>query len=252
MKRIYFILCIAMLVTACKREDNSAKLIEEYQALNERVSEEYEQAESPQQADSILNVFINEAFALQQAEPESEAAYFILSDLFYVLSMEQKEQAFAVLNPDSLEAHELLRVYDSFQAEKKTAAGLTYTDFNALDKDGNELALSEFVGKSDFLLVDFWASWCGPCRRSMPGLKELLQKHGDKLAILGVSLDESEESWQQAVEALELIWPQLRDANDEGAKAYGIIAIPHTVLISRDGTIIARNPSHEEIEELIK
>lgn len=252
MKRIYFILCIAMLVTACKREDKSAKLIEQYQALNEHVSEEYDQAESPQQADSILNVFINEAFALQQAEPESEAAYFILSDLFYMLSMEQKEQAFAVLNPDSLEAHELLRVYNSFQAEKRTAAGLAFTDFSALTADGNAASLSDFVGKSDYLLVDFWASWCGPCRRSMPGLKELLAKHGDKLAILGVSLDDSEESWQQAVEALELTWAQLRDANDEGAKAYGIIAIPHTVLIGRDGTIIARNPSHEEIEEFIK
>ena len=252
MKRIYYILCIAMLVTACKREDKSAKLIEEYQALNERVSGEYQQAESPEMADSILNVFINEAFALQQAEPKSEAAYVILSDLFYILSMEQKEQAFAVLNPDSLEAHDLKSKYDAFQAEKQTAVGLKFTDFKAFTADNNEAALSEFVGKSDFLIVDFWASWCGPCRRSMPGLKDLLAQHSDKLSIVGVSVDESEESWQQAVEALELTWTQLRDAKDEGSKAYGIIAIPHTVLISRDGTILAHNPSHAEIEELIK
>ena len=130
MKRIYYILCIAMLVTACKREDKSAKLIEEYQALNDRVSEQLKEVESPEVADSIINVFIDEAFALQQAQPESEAAYVILSDLFYMLSMEQKEQAFAILNPDSLEAHELQRAYDAFQAEKKTAVGLTFTDFN--------------------------------------------------------------------------------------------------------------------------
>ena len=252
MKRIYYILCLAMLVTACKREDKSAELIAEYQALNERVSEEFQQAESPQQADSILKVFINEAFALQQAQPESEAAYVILSDLFYMLSMEQKELAFAILNPDSLEAHELQRAYDAFQAEKRTAVGLPYTDFNALTSDGNERALSDFVGKSDFLIVDFWASWCGPCRRSMPALKELLLKHSDRLAIVGVSVDESEESWIQAFEALELTWPQIRDAKEEGSKAYGITAIPHTVLISRDGTILAHNPSHAEIEELLK
>ena len=252
MKRIYYILCIAMLVTACKREDKSAKLIAEYQALNDRVSEQLKEVESPEVADSIINVFIDEAFALQQAQPESEAAYVILSDLFYMLSMEQKEQAFAILNPDSLEAHELQRAYDAFQAEKKTAVGLTFTDFNALTQDGSEVALSDFVGKSDFLIVDFWASWCGPCRRSMPGLKELLSKHSDRLAIVGVSVDESEESWIQAVEALELTWPQIRDAKDEGSKTYGVIAIPHTVLISRDGTILAHNPSHAEIEELIK
>lgn len=252
MKRIYYILCIAMLFTACKREDKSAKLIEEYQALNERVSEEFEQAESPEAADSILNVFINEAFKLQQAQPESEAAYVILSDIFYIISMEQKEQAFAVLNPDSLEAHDLKRAYEAFQAEKNTAVGLPFTDFNTLTADGNEVAISDFVGKSDFLLMDFWASWCGPCRRSMPGLKELLANHSDRLAILGVSVDQSEESWQQAVEALELTWPQVRDAKNEGGKAYGILGIPHTVLISRDGTILAHNPSHKEIEELLK
>lgn len=252
MKRILYILCIAMLVTACKREDKSSKLLEQYQALNDRISEQLKEVESPEVADSIVNAFIEEGFALQQAQPESEAAYVILSDLYYMLSMEQKEQAFAVLNLDSLEAHDLQRAYEAFQAEKHTAVGLPYTDFNALTSDGNERALSDFVGKSDFLLVDFWASWCGPCRRSMPGLKELLLKHSARLTILGVSVDQSEESWSEAVEALELSWAQLRDAKDEGAKAYGITAIPHTVLISRDGTILAHNPSHSEIEELLR
>lgn len=251
MKQLTLILCLAMLMVACKREDKSAKLLEDYQALNDRVSAEIKEIESPEQADSLVSAFIDEALALQQALPESEAAYTILEDLYYMLNPEQKEQAFAVLNKDSLEAHGLQRHYEAFLAEQKTAAGLPFTDFTALTMDGNTAALSDFIGTKDFLLVDFWASWCGPCRRSMPGLKELLAAHGDKLAIVGISVDESEESWMQAVEALEITWPQLRDANDEGSKAYGITAIPHTVLISRDGTILAHNPEHEEVHKLL-
>ena len=251
MKRLSFILCIAMLMVACKKEDKSAKLLDDYQALNNRLSEEFEKIDDPATADSIIAVFVEEAFALQQAAPESDAAYVILEDLYYMLSPEQKEQAFAVLNLDSLEARGLQRHYNAFQAEKKTAVGMTFTDFNALNKDGEEVALSTFIGQKDYLLVDFWASWCGPCRRSMPGLKELLDAHSDQLAILGVSRDESEESWLQAVDALELPWPQLRDASGDGAKTYGIIFIPNTILINREGTIIARNPSHEEVHELL-
>lgn len=251
MKRIYYILSIALVMTACQREDKSAKIMEDYHALHETIMTQLEQTESPEVADSLIAEFIDQAFDLQQAQPESDAAYTILEDLYYLLSLEQKEQAFAVLNPDSLEARGLKRQYDAFLAEQQTAIGLTYTDFSALTADGNQMALSDFVGKTDFLLVDFWASWCGPCRRSMPGLKDLLATHGDRLAILGISVDESEEAWLQAVEELGLTWQQLRDQNDEGTTSYGIIAIPSTILISRDGTIIARNPSHEEIEELI-
>ena len=78
MKRIYFILCIALLFAACKKEDQSAKLIDEYQALDERVSEELKAVDIPEVADSIIDAYIDEAFALQQALPGSEAAYVIL------------------------------------------------------------------------------------------------------------------------------------------------------------------------------
>lgn len=251
MNRIYSILCIALLFVACQREDKSAKLLEDYRALDERVTEEYKQAQTPEQADSIISAYIEEAFALQQAIPESEAAYVILGDLYYMLSMEQREQAFAVLNLDSLAAHDLQRQYNAFCAEKRTAIGQTFTDFVAVTPEGNQLSLSDFVGKSDYLLVDFWASWCGPCRRSMPGLKELLAAHSN-LSVLGVSVDNDEDAWKKAIVDLGLTWSQLLDSSEQGSEAYGIAAIPHTILISRDGIIVARNPSHDEIESLLK
>lgn len=252
MKRIYFILCIALLFAACKKEDQSAKLIDEYQALDERVSEELKAVDIPEVADSIIDAYIDEAFALQQALPGSEAAYVILKEIYYLLDVERKQQAFAILDAEGIESHDLQRYLDAFQAEQLTMAGLPYTDFTAYTKDGEAVAISSLVDKQDFLLIDFWASWCGPCRRLMPGLKSLLADYSGKLAIVSVSVDEDAEAWQKTVNDLGLTWLQLRDTNDEGSNAYGIMAIPHTVLINREGIILAHNPEHEEIAALIK
>ena len=252
MKRIYYILSIAMLLAACQKEPKSSQLLEEYQALNDRVAEQLSQDLQPEAADSIITAFIDEALALQQAEPGSEAAYVILADIYYMLDMPQKIQAFSVLDVDSIEAHGLERHLRAFQAEQATMPGEQYTDFTVYTKDGEQVALSSLVGQKDYLLVDFWASWCGPCRRSMPALKALQAEYGNKLAIVGISVDNDPEAWQKAVSELELTWTQLRDTNDEGSNAYGIMAIPHTVLISRDGTILAHNPEHEQIAELLK
>lgn len=252
MKRLFGIFTIALLLVGCQHEDKSAKLIEEYQALSDRVEQEYEQAATPQVADSLVTAYIEQAFAMQQALPESEAAYFILADLYYLLEPAQKAQAFAVLNIDSLEVHGLKRQYDAFQAEQRTAVGNLLTDFTGVLPNGNEASLIQYSLRAEYMLVDFWASWCGPCRRSMPGLKELYSKHHDRLLILGVSVDKDEQAWLQAVNDLELTWPQIRDNNGDGANAYGITAIPHTVLIASDGTILAHNPSHEEIESILQ
>ena len=240
-----------LLVVSCRHEDRSARLMDEYEALSNRVTDELKLIEYDAQADSLIEAFIEQAFAMQQEIPGSEAAYAILKDIGYMLSTEQKQQAFAVLDTDSLEAHGLQRYYEAFLAEQRTAVGMAYTDFMALDADGNEVPLSRFVGQTDLLLLDFWASWCGPCRRSMPLLKELLAAYGDRLTIIGVSVDNDREAWLQAVSELGLTWMQLHDANDAGDEAYGITAIPHTVLISREGTILAHNPSREQIEAFL-
>lgn len=252
MKRYYSIpalciLCGALLLTACKKEDKSAQLMAEYEALEKSFEEQLDDDITSEQADSLMNLFITQAFALQQAEPQSDAAYEILGNIYFILDLEQKEQAFAVLNPDSLEAHRLQRYYDAFLAEKKTAVGMPFTDFTAYAASGDAVTISSLVGQKELLLIDFWASWCGPCRRSMPALKELLAAHGDRLAVVGVSVDEDEEAWLRAVNDLGMTWLQLRDTADEGSHAYGITSIPHTVLIARDGTILAHNPTPAEV-----
>lgn len=107
--------------------------------------------------------------------------------------------------------------------------------------DNKELALSSLRGK--VVLIDFWASWCGPCRKEMPNVKLVYQKYKDKgFEIYGVSLDKDRSAWLEAIEKDGLKWPQVSDLKfwqSEAAQTYAVQSIPHTVLIGKDGKILA-------------
>lgn len=122
-------------------------------------------------------------------------------------------------------------------------------DFSMNDRDGKPVKLSDFRGK--LLLVDFWASWCGPCRRENPHVVELYHKyHAKGFDVLGVSLDKTKEPWLQAIEKDGLVWNHVSDLKgwgNEAAKLYGVSSIPHTVLVDKDGKIIARNLRGEQL-----
>ena len=102
-------------------------------------------------------------------------------------------------------------------------------------------------------IIDFWASWCGPCRREMPNLVEAYAQYKNKgFEIVGVSLDQSGEAWKDAIQKLNITWPQMSDLkywNCEGAQLYAVSSIPHTVLIDGEGTIIARGLHGEGLQE---
>ena len=115
--------------------------------------------------------------------------------------------------------------------------------------------MSDYAGKGKVVLVDFWASWCGPCRREMPNLVEAYAKYkGKNFEIVGVSLDQNADSWKEAIKTLKMTWPQMSDLkywNSEGAQLYAVNSIPHTMLIDGEGTIIARGLHGEELQTKI-
>ena len=127
----------------------------------------------------------------------------------------------------------------------KTKVGQKFTDFEMTDIEGAPARLSDFAGKGKLVLVDFWASWCGPCVHEMPTIVEAYAKYKDRgLEIVGVSLDEDADSWKQAVKRLKMTWPQLSDLKgwrSTAAQRYAVNSIPHTVLIDAEGNIIDRN-----------
>lgn len=140
-------------------------------------------------------------------------------------------------------------------AAKETAAGTQFKDIEAKDKDGNTIKLSDIVKSNSLTLVDFWASWCGPCRAEMPNVKKVYDDYHDKgFEVYGVSLDDDKNAWLDAVGKLELPWIQVNDVVDgdaSGASAYGVQAIPTTILIDQNGTIIAKNLRGEDLAKKV-
>ena len=145
---------------------------------------------------------------------------------------------------------DVLQLRKNQEIEAKTAEGEPYIDLTMPDPKGKMVSLSQYIKKNKLTLVDFWASWCGPCRASIPGVKRILEKYKSKgFNVVGVSLDSNKAAWLKAIRDLDLPWPQMSDLkgwDSEASSAYNIKGIPFTLLITKDGTIVGRNIWGEE------
>ena len=139
------------------------------------------------------------------------------------------------------EVEELLQPKDS---PKTAFIGQQYTDLEMADPDGKMHKISELVGEGKWVLVDFWASWCGPCRAEMPNVLEAYNKyHAKGFEVVGISFDEKKDAWVNAIGKINMPWMQLSDLQGwkcAAAPAYKIDAIPDNILIDPQGIIIAR------------
>lgn len=138
-----------------------------------------------------------------------------------------------------------------------TQPGNMFVDIITTDSTGKESKLSDYVGRGKYVLVDFWASWCAPCRWEIPNLAEIHSRFGKtgKMLVLGVATWDEEAKTRKAMEELNVTWPQILNAGDAPMNLYGIRGIPHIILFGPDGKIVKRDLRGknmiEEIEKLM-
>ncbi len=141
------------------------------------------------------------------------------------------------------------------QAEKREATqpGGKYIDFAITQPDGTVKKLSDYVGKGKYTLVDFWASWCGPCIRQTAVLKDIYNKYRDdkRLEVLGVAVWDEVDATRRAIEQHQLPWDCILGAGNIPTDLYGITGIPCIILFGPDGTIISRDKQDDELRNAV-
>jgi peroxiredoxin len=188
--------------------------------------------------------------------PASYITPLILRNIHYGMDGEELEAHLSRLDPALSESIFIKELTQRASVLKLVALGQKAPDFTQNDPEGQPVKLSSLQG--NYILIDFWAAWCGPCRQENPNIVAAYQKFHEKgFDILGVSLDQSKEDWLGAIEKDGLIWTQVSDLqgwNNEAARLYGINSIPSNLLLDPEGRIIYKSlrgkALHTELERL--
>ena len=187
--------------------------------------------------------------------PESAAAAFYLYRYFtYQLTLDELKAVRAKISP-KLDNSPYVQDVDGIIAQlENVQLGKVAPEFTLPDTTGQPVSLSDFRGQ--YVLIDFWASWCPPCRRENPNVVKAYNENKDNnFTIIGISLDNNKENWLKGIQQDSLTWTHLSDLkywDSEIPALYGVRGIPANILIGPDGVIIAQNIMDEELHETLK
>lgn len=173
-----------------------------------------------------------------------------------LIDIDTRLELISKLPHDKLERPAMKRTVEKLHQMKATTEGNIMPDFTMDDINGKPVNALTEITKNKLTIIDFWASWCGPCRMDMPDMVSLYNTYKNKgLGILGVSLDSKREAWESASKNLGISWPQVSDLkgwNNAVAQLFNVRAIPQTIVVGSDGTILKKGLRGCELEEFVR